>query len=318
MENVTNVTVNEVLQNVAYEAQKLSPYATNAMRPAIIQKSLSGRVRAIDADFASECGVTKERLDDWCYNVDTLYNTAVEYSRALGTDQEEARRQECWRVWKQIIRVGEGDIFHPNMFVREKDVENLRVLAAESCQEYVKGVGFIPTVRGKLQFRGIIEIRLALRIAGNAILNDTDKDILQSYQKAVKVIAQTKDLLLGYTDTKGNKIASIYDRIEEAEKDMEELVNTLKKQKGVNIDKLTKRHKAVIADLNSQMEAAEKRLQKNLQTEKELREDYSNIVKRLNKIEGTVEKKPENTAVSKKELREQLKAELEAFKEVEA
>lgn len=313
--NEKNVTANEVLENLQYEAEKLSPYATNAMRPAIIRKSLEGRVKAIDAPFCEKVGVSKERLQDWKYNVDTLYNASCEYSRAIGTSQEAKRREELWMIWKRIIKVGEEDALHPNMYIREKDVENLRVIAAESTQEHIDGVGFVPTTRGKDAFRGFIEIRIALRIAGNATLTDTERDTVQDYRKAVKTIRQTRELLFGYVNPKGEQIPSLYDQVESAEADKKALVDVLKKAKtkDADIEKLTKRHDATIKQLNEQIDAAQKRLEKYLKVEKDLREDYKTIVNRLDAIEGTkdAELKPQAPAKNREEVRESLRKKLE-------
>ena len=311
--NATNVTANEILSGLLYESEKLSPYATNAMRPAIIRKSLIGRTKAIDASFCEECGITKERLSDWRYNVDTLYQASCEYSRAIGTGDEDKRREELWMIWKRIIKVGEEDALHPNMFLREKDVENLRVMAAESTHEYIPGKGFVATTRGKEQFRGFLEIRIALRIAGNATLTDTERDTVTDYRKAVKTIKAARELLEGHVTNNGEEVQSLYDQVATVEKEREDLVNDLKGSKGVDISKRTKRHDALIKQLNQQIDSAQKRLEKYLKVEKDLREDYNTIVNRLDAIEGTHDEKVSAPAKNRTELRESLKAKLAEY-----
>lgn len=313
MSKKVEVTANEVLESLQYETEKLSPYATNAMRPAIIRKSLDGRTKAIDAPYCEKVGVSKERLQDWKYNTDTLYDASVAYSKSLGTDSEEKARNELYTIWKRIIKVGEEDALHPNMFIREKDVENLRVLAAESTQEYIPGIGFVPTLRGKEQFRGVIEIRLALRIAGNATLTDIERDTVADYKKAVKVIDSTRKLLFGYVNQQGEEIPSLYDQVETAQAEKDALVAVLKKTKGANIEKLTKRNDAVIKNLDEQIEAAQNRLEKALKVEKDLKDDYDKIVARLDAIEGAVEEKPEAPAKTRNEIKARIMEKLGEF-----
>lgn len=314
--NPTTATANDLLhaemdKMLSYEAQKISPYATNAMRRAIIQKSLDGRTKAIDAGFCEKNGTKKESLDSWKYNVNSLYEAAVCYSRAIGTQDEADRHDELLRIWKLIIKVGDEDRFHPNMFIREKDTENLRVLAAESTQEHIPGIGFVPTLRGKESFRGLIETRIALRIAGNATLNDADRDTVTDYRKAVKVIKQTKDVLLGYTDKQGNQIPSLDDQIEGATTNRDEIRQSLT-DAGIDpetINRATAKYDAEINKLKEAEKSAVSKLEKWLKVEENLRPNYKEIVARLDKIED-VQPGAKNSDVSIKARRDAVRAKL--------
>jgi len=283
----TNINVNAQAA-AAQEEPKLSPYATNAMRPAIIQKSIDGVRRAITPKMCEDCGVSEISLVEWKYNVSRLYEAAVEYSRAIGTDSEQEREQEVWDTWRTIIRVGEEDRFHPNMFVRRKDVENLRVLAAESDEMYVKGIGFIPTVKGQEAFRSKVEIRLALRIAGNKTLNDRQREVLKDYQKAERVIKQADMILQGYTQGK-TTVPAISAQITEAEQELATLQDILKKA-GADADKLTKRQQGVVKTLKEQQKAAEERKKKYAKILKDNAESYEQIIDSLDAIEGAADK----------------------------
>lgn len=270
-----NVTANEILSSLSTTAPA-SPYAANAMRPALIRKSIDGRTKAIDADFAGSCGVSVERLHDWSANVDAVYDAACAYSVAIGNEDEAEKREALAKRWAFLVKAGEEDALHPNIVIRDKDTENLRVLAAESTHEFVKGIGFVPTNRGKLQFRGLIEIRLAMRIAGNATLSDDERETVTNYQQATKIVKQTRDLLIG--STRGDvDIPSIYEKIDEAQEEFDALTDAP--------DKVVNRYNRLIDDLKKQATAAETRLDKYLKVRKELREKYQAIVARLEAIE---------------------------------
>ena len=300
----TNATVNtaEILKEAkAEQAQKepkLSPYATNAMRPVIIQKSLDGNRRAISLKNVEDERLTKATLDEWTYNVRKLYEAAIEYSKAIETEAEAERENEVWAIWKTIIRVGEEDRFHPNMYIRRKDVENIRVLAAESSEIHVKGVGFVPTVTGETAFRGKLEIRLALRIAGNKCLNDRQREVVKEYQKAEKMVNSAKDILNGYKQGK-NTIPSIDAQIKEAEDELEKLEEILKTAGVKDVRPFTKRNEAVIKGLRQQKKSAEERLKKYEKILKEQKEAYDDIIATLDAIEGVSEEVPTETKEAK-------------------
>lgn len=284
IENNTGKINTEAVKEQVQEL-KLSPYATNAMRPLIIQKSLDGQRRAINLDQVEDAGLTKSTFDEWCYNVDSLYEAALDYSKSIGTESENEDREELWKRWRTIIRVGEEDPFHKNMFVREKDVENLRVLAAESDEIFIDGIGFVPSVKGKLAFRSKIEIRLACRIAGNATLNDEERQILLDYRKAERTIKQCEDLLNGYIKGK-DVIPGLETQITGVEKELEEKTAELSKLGVKDVAKYTRRLTGEVKTLREQKISAEKRLKKANAQKAELQEKYDSIINRLDSIES--------------------------------
>ena len=314
----TNVTVKEVPAEVkapdvaevpakveepakAPEPMKISPYATNAMRGLIIQKSLDGQRRAINLNQVTDSGLTEVTLAQWKYNCDSLYDAAVDYSKALATaskrkNDEAAQKavkeaeQECWNRWRTIIKVGEKDIFHPNMFVRRQDVENIRVLAAESDELHIDGVGFVPTVKGREAFRAKIEIRLACRIAGNEMLLDDDRQTLIDMSKAERTIDSCTKLLNGYTQGK-TVVSGIQARILEADEELKNTEETLKKAGIKDVTKYTKRLVSAVNTLKEQKTSAEKRLRKATKAKEELQKRYDEIVAGLDSVEsGTIKK----------------------------
>lgn len=299
--NTANATVNEVLKNEVQaqdQAVKVSPYATNAMRPAIIARSLSGKKKAIDTKIAEEAGVAKETLDQWKYNVQALYEAAVEYHEALDTENEKTAEQAVWDCWKTILKAGEKFVLSPNMFVREKDVENIRVYATCMNEEHVAGVGFVATYTGLDKFRGKIETRLALRIAGNAILKDSDREIIQEFQKASRRVESASKILNGYIDTNGKtEVPSIGAKIADAEQALEELTATLKAAKVKNIEKFTGRQKALITNLKAEKKSAEDRLKKWEAVTEKLADKYEELINALDSIEDSQEVElPKQTA----------------------
>lgn len=306
--NNANATVNEILKNEADQSQPtktVSPYATNAMRPAIIARSLDGKKRAITPQMASEAGVSKETLDQWKYNVECLYKAALEYHEAIGTDSEAQAEQVVWDCWRNILKAGEKVVLSPNMFVRQKDIENIRVYATALTEEHVHGVGFVATYTGLDKFRGKIETRLALRIAGNAILKDDDREVIQEFQKANRRVIAAGNILNGYVDGK-TEVPSIGAKIADAEQALEDLTATLKAAKIRNIEKYTGRQKALITNLKREKKAAEDRLKKWSEVVEKLADKYEELINTLDSIEDAQEVElPKQTAA---EISETVKA----------
>ena len=278
-------TINTMAVKAEVTEKHISAYATNAMRPLIIQKAIDGQRRAINLNQVEDSGLTKATLDEWVYNCDALHEAACDYSKAIGTDQEAEAEQEVWDRWRKIIRVGEEDAFHPNMFVRRKDVENLRVLAAESDEIYVDGVGFVPTVKGKNAFRAKIEIRLACRITGNATLQDDDRQVMTDMARAERNIEAAEKVLNGYTRGK-DVIPGIAAQIAAAKEELENTTETLKKAGVKDVDKYTKRISGYLKQLEQQKKAAEKKLKENNTLKESLQEKYDSIVNILDSIEN--------------------------------
>ena len=283
-----SATINEVLKNEMATTKALSPYATNAMRPAIIARSLDGKKRAITPQMAEQAGVSKDTLDQWKYNVSVLYEAATDYHEALGTDNEAAAEQACWDAWRKILMAGEKVALAPKMFVRKKDVENIRVYATALKEQHVAGVGFVGSYTGIDQFRGKIETRLALRIAGNAILKDDDREIIEDFQKASRRVTAAGNILNGYTDGK-TEVPSIGAKIADAEQALDELTATLKAAKVKNIEKYVGRQKAQIANLKAEKKAAEDRLKRWSEVVEKLADKYEQLIESLDSIEDAQE-----------------------------
>lgn len=286
MKNNTNTaTIDTAAVKEAVKESGVSQYAPNAMRPLIIQKSLDGQRRAINRNQAEDCGL-ESAFESWVYMVGRLYEGALAYSNAIGKDNEDATRESLWDAWKQLLKVGEEDALHPRMWVREKDVENLRVLAAESDELHIDGVGFVPTVKGKVAFRSKIEIRLACRIAGNATLDDDDRQTILDMRKAERSIKTAEEILHGNGKTGDDFVPGVNALIAAAEKDREELRHSLELANVKEPERFLKEKTARVNDLNKRKDAAEKRLKKAKTNKEGLQTKYDEIIARLDAIEG--------------------------------
>lgn len=297
----------DLLKQELENTKTLSAYATNAMRPAIIQRALDGKKRAITKKMAEEAGVAEESLDSWIYNVQSLYDSCVAFHEAIGTDSEKEAEQLAWDVWKTILKAGEKSALTPTLLVREKDVETLRVYACEIEHVLVQGVAPVAVYTGVEKFRGMVETRLAIRIAGNATLKDGDAEILKQYQKAVRMVARAQEVIDGIDDGK-NKVSSIGAQITDAETKLKEMKESLEAAGVKDPERFTARAQAALNSLKKTEKDAKARLAKWSKVQKDLEAKYNEIEARLDSIEGAqaAEDIPE-TKESSEEIEKRLK-----------
>lgn len=294
----------DLLKQELENTKTLSAYATNAMRPAIIQRALDGKKRAITKKMAEEAGVTEERLNEWIYNVQKLYEACTAFHEAIGTDTEKEAEQICWDVWKSILKAGEKSVLTPTLLIREKDIETLRVYACEIEHVLVQGVAPVAVYTGIEKFRGLVETRLAIRIAGNATLKDGDAEILKQYQKAVRMVARAQEVIDGK-----NKVSSIGAQIADAEKKLKEMKDSLEAAGVKDPERFTARAQAALNSLKKTEKDAKARISKWAKIQKDLEAKYDEIEARLDSIEGAqaAEDIPE-TKESSEEIEARLKA----------
>ena len=264
-------------------------YAINAMRKAIIDASLNGVNHAITKAEAVASGTTEERWTQWTIWVGDLRDACEEYARLQGNLKisEQAfiirnAEQKVWNQWRKILKVGEEDRFHPNMFLRRSDVEKLTTFAGNITYVHVPGKGLVSSVTGKSYFRKMVERFLAARISGNAMLDDDKRDTLKAYTSAVKqqerINAELNgtDEFIGLIKTEETK-RNTYDNVVAAlraanlpESQIEEISGAAKFA--------WETAKKARKDAESQLHTAEK-------TQKDLEEEYNAIVEALDAIE---------------------------------
>ena len=182
-------------------AEPKSEYAINAMRDAIIfaHNYPQCNKKAITEAMALENGATTERFNQWVYWVENLRETVVAYcelKQVKGADPKElaAARGRIFAAWRTILKVGEENVFHPNMFLIPEDIESL-VGYNETFMATYKGTQFANT--SKVIFRKYVESLLGCRIAGNAVLKDADRDTLAEYYGAERAIDKANKALNG-------------------------------------------------------------------------------------------------------------------------
>lgn len=267
-------------------------YAVNAMRNAIAKAHILNNRKAINRDEAFMAGATEERFNQWVVWVDNLRDVVSEYVRikhVKSTSQKELdlARGRIFPAWRTILKVGEEDIFHPNMFVRESDVDSL-VGYCETFMSTTKGTQLTTTT--KVIFRKQVEALLGCRMAGNAVLVDQDRDDLSEFYKAEKSLASANKRLAGYTNNEGKYMPGINDKLKAAKKSKAEAVEMLASMgmsdEDIKVNKFVVNYDNMISDLETQKKAAEGVIKTATNTINEKRDRVGQIEDMLNEIEG--------------------------------
>lgn len=272
-------------------------YAINAMRTAIINQSLNGANRAITKDDAEKSGTTEERWTQWKLWVADLRLAACEYgdlqadrNYSDGCAALRMAENAVWKRWRSILKVGEENLFHPNMFIRRTDVEKITTFASNVCYVYVPGKGKVAARTGENNFRKLVEQFLAVRIAGNSILSDADRDVIKGYNSAVAAEKKFSDILNGYAE--GDKmIMGLYEMRDAAQHKLADITAALENA-GVAeevIKNVTAPQTDAVNKALADIKAAEKSKAAAEKTQGELKEKYDAISALLNKIEGVEE-----------------------------
>ena len=279
----------------------MSNYAINAMRKAIVNQSLNGVNHAITKDEAIESGATEERWSQWKLWVAYLRSVALDYARLQADKsvpensfQMKSAEALVWKQWRSIIKVGEEDLFHKNMFIRQTDVEKIVTIAGFTNFVYVPGKGKVMTPTTESNFRKWVESFLACRIAGNGILTDADRDTLKGYSGACKAEKTANELLAdrtvklddGTTETTKGFRSILADK----EAELSTAQDVLKKigAKPEDIESLTAVYKRAVEKAKKDVEEQETAVKNAQDLQKKLEPSYNKIVETLNKIEDGV------------------------------
>lgn len=280
----------------------MSQYAINAMRSAIVNQSLNGINHAITKDEAIQSGTTEERWSQWKLWVSYLRTVALDYAR-LQADRSipsecfkmKSAEGHVWRQWRSILKVGEEDLFHKNMFVRHTDVEKIVTIAAYTTFVYVPGKGKVSVPTSESNFRKWVESFLACRISGNQILTDEDRDTLKGYtsaQSAEKTALESlEDRMEKQEDGTSVTVKGLRTILAEKQSELDTAKAVLK-QMGADeksVEKLLAPYSAAVNKAQADVDTSEEMLNNAKKRQSELKENYDKIVATLDKIEDAAQ-----------------------------
>lgn len=176
-------------------------YNINAMRPALVAAHNDNNRKAIDRQRVADTGVSLDYFNAYLKDVKSLQNACVDYVRLVKeqrtndkiTDKQiKAKRDRIFPLWKTLLECGEKDKLHKELHITEFDVDSLSTFSYQFVQS---SKGTVEAETSEKLFRKNVEALLGCIIAKNTMLNDKERETLDSYYKAVRKIEQYNNRL---------------------------------------------------------------------------------------------------------------------------
>lgn len=244
--------------------------------------------RALSESDFSDKGLPKQEFDQWTAYVEELRQQVIEYNTVaqsrVATDKAiENAKGHVWVAWRDVLKKGAEEEYCKNFFVRENDVHLMSEWA---------GLTAVSTVRGKVwgnasktNFRRNVETAIGIRMAGNAMLSDDDRDLITAYEGAQKTVKSMTDALNDRVEN-GKTINGLYTALRGAEKGLEEMQNLVAT---LNIDdkskeKLLEKSKFAVTMAKDKVTDAEKKLKNAQDTISEKQKDYDKLIGTLKSV----------------------------------
>lgn len=173
----------------------------NAMRPALVVAHNQGNKKAITKDLIDGAGIDNRYFVQWQADVKALQKTVEDYvdkrkNGRFNADITEgdiyAARERIFPKWKEVLSCAEKDKDARALHVNEADVEDLIGFAWKFMDT---GVGTAECHVDEKAFRRQVESLVGCMIAEKEILTDSERDILDRYNKATKRIQTCIDTL---------------------------------------------------------------------------------------------------------------------------
>jgi len=293
---MSNATINTM--NVTIDKSQATIGAVDPMRDAIITMATQGNPHAITNVEAALAGAAPEDFTRWTTYVRQLREVGIAYGKVC--DKKESTKDELalsrgrvFEKWQQVIKTGEMDKFHPNMFIREEDADLIRVYANNMATVNIPGVGTVNVVTPDKIFRKMIETWLGLRIRANEALCDADRDLINLYQGYIKTIDANKKRLNGEgegEDYKPGLLANL-----KSAQDALSMSVTLLTDAGLD-EKVVDENPAIVAlrnqinSIEADIAKANKLISDAEEGKKEKQEQYDRVISTINRIEAPARK----------------------------
>jgi hypothetical protein len=195
--------------------------------------------RAIGDKDLDTIGLTEQTFSQWKSKVEELRVACADYlplaESEKATDKKiQAALDKVWMAWRDVCADGAGKEFNKNFFIRQNDAHTI----VEWCNRKA-----VSTAHGKVwgqkeatDFRKHIETLIGIRMAGNKVLTDDERDLLTKYEGALKTIKHNEDALKDRTE-QGKTTYGLRSKLKFAQNDLTEEEEFLA---SVNVDETTK------------------------------------------------------------------------------
>lgn len=247
-----------------------------------------GNKKALSKTDFTEHGLSEQVFDQWEAYVEEMRQQVIEYNKLAqsrdASDQDIANALgHVWAAWRAVLKQGTESEYNKNFFVRENDAHMIAEWAGLTAISTARGKQW--TTATKTNFRRNVEIAIGIRMAGNAMLSDDQRDLIQAYEGAKKTVKNMTDALNDKIE-KGKTTPGLRTVLRGTEKgleDMQKLVSTLKVS-DEDKKKLLEKYEFAVTQAKAAVTDAEKKLKDAQDTIDEKQMDYDKLIATLKSV----------------------------------
>ena len=189
--------------------------------------------RAIGKAEIEACNISEQAISQWSAYVEELREASNAYLDIAHDPDADAHAIQVaegrvWSEWRRLLKKGTEQEFDSRFFIRKNDLVHICGLCGEKFMSTAKGKNLAHAT--KADFRKNIETLIGIRLTGNGMLSDENRDTIATFERATKTVKTCKDTLNGYKDASGKKVAGLKDQLKAARatlKEHEALAETL-------------------------------------------------------------------------------------------
>ena len=233
-------------------------YNINEMRQVLVNAHNDNNKKAINLDMVSGAGIDVAYFTKWKNDIEALRKITLAYvmkkhDPAATNEEIDELRGKIYPKWKTILEAGEEKKTVKTFSCREYDVDSI----VGYCETFVStACGTAQAGTSETMFRKKIESLIGCKIAKNAVLNDTQRDTLDAYYKALSGLTRIENMI-AEADKEKNALSLILKEnssddlkkyIESAIDDKNTLIKDLNEKKGeqeIKIKTLAPKAKAI-------------------------------------------------------------------------
>lgn len=242
-----------------------------------------GNSRAIGKHEIEACNISEQAINQWADYVEELRIASNNYLDLAHDAEADAQKIQTaqgrvWSEWRRVLKQGTEKDFDSRFFIRKDDIVHICGLCGEKFLKTAKGKNLAHAT--KADFRRAIETLIGIRLTGNGMLSDEDRDTISTYEKAVAAIKQANEALNGTKDAKGQPIPGLNANLSAAKaslKEHEELAVALELDEE-KTEKFLQSFKDAVEKVETAIKETKKKLEKASNTKAETQETYNKVI----------------------------------------
>ena len=227
-----------------------------------------------EKEATEKLGVPLQDFKDWKDRVELLRVACAHYL-PLAEDENSTQQaindalKDVFAEWRGICKAGSEKEFNKNFFIRKNDANTLAEWCGRSATLTARGR--VWSTKDATTFRKHVETLIGIRMTGNAVLTDSERDLITTYESAVKSIANNEKKLED-TVVKGKTEYGLNSRLRMAENDLAE-------------------EEAFLASVNADEDTKDKRLKKYRKEVSELHKEISDALRAIREAKDVCDEK---------------------------